>query len=174
MAHEDKAIHKKLGDLFQSINDKPKPDRSNVISTLTTQAELIAPNSGRKLVEALLESRLTSKAEHELTGETKLVVGGYHVVNFVKGTGGEESTKAIVEFVHDLVPGVDVRAWVMGDDDPWEVMIRYDGKKLKSEWYGPDYEQAEEEELPDIYKWWHEGLPDEIREGFINDWKSDD
>jgi hypothetical protein len=36
--------------------------------------------------------------------------------------------------------------------------------------YAPDYDEIKADELPEVYRWWHEGLPSEIKDGFINDW----
>jgi len=76
-----------------------------------------------------------------------------------------------VEFLGKLCSDIDVRACLTGDDDPWEFFFRWQNGTAKRAGYEPDYEEAEKDKLPDVYLWWHKGLPEGIKDGFINEWK---
>ena len=101
-------------------------------------------------------------------------IAGYYRLHFCHGSVGDELIPSIVSFLGDLIPNSDVRAYLHGDDDPWEIFYVYETSRVVEKDYGPDQSERDNDQLPDEYLWWHSGMPKEILEGFINTWKAVD
>lgn len=174
--HPQQNIHTALKNLFPSINDKTEPQRDTFAADLVARAAALNPGQGQALAEALCSAVGTEWGHaidlmNELAAETRGSRHGWHWWHFVHGSRGDDIMGAIVAFVGTLCPGVDVRACLCGDDDPWEIFYRWENGALVQQYYEPDYDETE---LPPVYLWWHEGLPDNIQEGFIHSWREDD
>ena len=169
--HPNSDVQQHLVALFKTINDTPSPDFDNLLSDLRSNASAITPDAGEMRVDALLQAVKEAYGEtHDLVAESRYDIAGYHGMHFVHGSSGDDIMGGIVQFIGDIAPETDVRACLAGDDDPWEIFYRYENGRVVMKAYEPDYEEAEEEELPDVYQWWHAGLPQDIKDGFINDW----
>ena len=81
-----------------------------------------------------------------------------------------ENIENILIFLKGLLPEIIVQAWGCGDDDPWEFWFKFDGDELVREDDEPFNDPEEDEEIKaSIYAWWHQDLPVEIKEGFLNE-----
>jgi len=49
----------------------------------------------------------------------------------VHGSSGLETIEAVIQFIGQIAPGADVRAWLVGDDNPWEMMFRSEAGELE-------------------------------------------
>lgn len=170
--HADSSLHDKLGRLFKTINDKPETDYAKLEENLFLEALSINPEHGEQCVSQLLKciKNEWSSLSEELVAESRYECHGFHCIHFVHSSSGTETLQAIVQFIGDLASGVDVRACLVGDDDPWEVFYRYENGEMVYHYYEPDWDETE---LPEIYQWWHQGLPASITDGFINRWLED-
>jgi hypothetical protein len=170
--HSDSGINSKLELIFKTINDKPEPDYEKIEENLKADAVNINSENGAYLVDKLIKDIKEGNGtpSEDLIAESRDEIAGFHFLHFVHGGSGTDYIGAIIKFLGDLAPGVDVRACLVGDDDPWEIFYRYEQGKVINQYYEPDVDEAEEGELPEVYTWWHEGLPPEIKDGFINEW----
>ena len=76
----------------------------------------------------------------------------------------------ILLFLKGLLPNIHAQAWGCGDDDPWEFWFKFEGDELIREDDEPLNDPDEDEEIKaSIYAWWHQDLPPEIKEGFLNE-----
>jgi hypothetical protein len=174
IAHTDASTQKKLSSIFQTLNDIPRPDLKKIEETLILSSEDLLTVSGSKFALELIHSVKNNDGipANDLRAESKQEINGYCSYHFVHGENGEKIITAIIQFIGDIAPKADVRAWLVGDDDPWEVLFRYESGAVNSKKYEPSIEERNMESLPSEYVWWHKDLPSEISEGFINEWKS--
>lgn len=174
--HDDKDIHTMLSSLFQSTTDSSRPDKEKSEDPLKIVSNSLLPGSAEKLALTFIETVKTSHGDPwiELRAESKETISGYCCYHFIHGYSGEELIPTIVNFIGEIASDADVRAWTVGDDDPWELLCRLQSGQVVSKEYEPEPEERDKENLPDEYVWWHEGLPSEIVEGLINEWKGID
>ncbi len=133
-------------------------------------AKSVNTDNGESLAKNLYNS---IGAKEDLLAEDRDIESGYYTAYFVHGSEGTEIIESIINFLGKLCPEIDARVCLAGDDDPWEIFYRWEAGKVKKEYFEPDDEDVEDE-FPDVYKWWHEGLPEEIKDGFLNEWAEDD
>jgi hypothetical protein len=125
------------------------------------------PEQGQEFAEDLLDT--IDNVEFDLGPESISTIDNYSVAHFVHGSSGDEFIEAIVLFLKSLLPEIDVRAWGCGDDDPWEFWFKFEGDELVREDDEPFNDPEDDEEIKSsIYTWWHQGLPEKIKEGFLN------
>lgn len=130
-------------------------------------ALLINPQAG-EITQELLD--LIDSIEHDLEPETLDYVAGFAVLDFTHGSNGDENIENILIFLKGLLPEIVVQAWGCGDDDPWEFWFKFNGDELVREDDEPFNDPEQDEEIKaSIYAWWHQGLPAEIKEGFLNE-----
>ena len=169
--HSNPETQEKLKSVFGTINDRPKPVYEDIETGLPEKATEISPDKGKELANELLSTVTNSYGSptDDLFAESRWDKAGYHALHFVHGSSGTDIIELIVDFIGELAPGVDVRACLCGDDDPWEIFYRYENGSVKQEYFEPD-EIEDPDELPEVYLWWHDGLPSEIKDGFLNEW----
>jgi NAD-dependent DNA ligase len=158
--HEDPEIIKLLGSLFyESEGDRKK---------ITALCESINTEKGRALSNLLIN--YVDEPQYELSAESLDKIDGYSVCHFVHGSSGDDIVGKIIETLYCLCPGIHAQAWGCGDDDPWEFWFKYENGSVRREDDEPEMDEEEDEEIKNtIYKWWHESMPDSIREGFLNE-----
>jgi len=169
--HPSSETNSQLKDIFQSINDSPSPDPNLIEENIVNIAKSVNVDNGESLAKNLYNS---IDIKEDLLAESRDIESGYYTAYFVHGSEGEEIIESIIDFFGKLCPEIDARACLAGDDDPWEIFYRWETGKVKKEYFEPDDESIEGGEFPDIYKWWHEGLPEEIKDGFLNEWADDE
>ncbi|ATZ63408.1 hypothetical protein [Acinetobacter bereziniae] len=157
--HPNPNLMLKLDELF-------KAHRGDQDKFMTSAVE-INPEMGYELAEDLLNT--VDNVEFDLGPESIYAVDGYSIAHFVHGSSGDEFVEAIVLFLKSLLDEIDVRAWGCGDDDPWEFWFKFEEDELIREDDEPFNDPEEDEEIKSsIYTWWHAGLPEKIKEGFLN------
>ncbi|MBU2714219.1 hypothetical protein [Zooshikella harenae] len=173
--HHDQELNAKLTKVFKTINDKPEPNFKKTKENLLNDALAVSPDNAKELVKSLLKSvkKVYGSPSGYLVAESRQQIGDYHSYHFVHGRSGIDIIRKIIWFLGKLAPGIDVRACLVGDDDPWEIFYRFENGEVVNEYYEPDYDEAKEDTLPEVYQWWHEGLPSRIKDGFINEWKNE-
>jgi hypothetical protein len=133
-----------------------------------SQAALLINPQAAEITQELLD--LIDSIEHDLAPETLDYVAGFAVLDFTHGSNGDENIENILIFLKELLPEIIVQAWGCGDDDPWEFWFKFDGDELVREDDEPFNDPEEDEEIKaSIYAWWHQDLPVEIKEGFLNE-----
>lgn len=138
--HPNTEIMQKLGRLFQEHCGEQ--DKFIAIAVeLNSQL-------GQELAEDLLNT--VDNIDFDLGPESLHAIAGYSVAHFVHGSSGDEFIEAILLFLKALLPEIHTLAWGCGDDEPFN-----------------DPEQ-DDEIKSSIYTWWHTGLPEKIKEGFLN------
>ena len=158
--HTDLKVMAELNRLFE----EHKGDQDKFI------AIAIALNSeqGLELATDLLDS--VDNVEFDLGPETIQSIEGFSIAHFVHGSSGDEFIEAILLFLKALIPDIQTQAWGCGDDDPWEFWYKFEGDELVREDDEPFNDPDEDEEIKtSIYTWWHAGLPNKIKEGFLNE-----
>ncbi len=159
--HPDADIHNMLQTLFKSGNES---DIIRIAKSLNT-------GKGESLAKYLIDY---VDRFHDIVPEWCDTKSGYCICTFTHGSEGDEWIEAIIEFLGKLCSGIDVRACLAGDDEPYEIFYRLINRTVKRQDYSPEFEEAKKDDLPGVYKWWHDGLPDNIKEGWLNDWQDED
>lgn len=128
----------------------------------------INPEQGAELAQDLLD--IVDHVQFDLGPESLYESQGYSIAHFVHGSSGDEFIEAILIFIKALLPDIHTQAWGCGDDDPWEFWFKFEGDDLVREDDEPLNDLDEDATIKEsIYAWWHEDMPDEIKEGFLND-----
>lgn len=172
LKHNNKKYQNKLESVINLLRTAKSSEQESVKDLLLEEINNIAPDIAEDAVNrfflALEEASFEPRDLHtERTG----YIADYYYFNYTHGSNGIEIVEAILQFLLDLAPALDIRAYLRGDDDPWERFYRCESGIVRSTDYEPSFEEAEDDELPDEYEWWHEGLPTEIKAGFIHSWK---
>ena len=132
-------------------------------------AAALNPDNGSQKLDVLLQE-FDDQYGDCLSVESVIEMAGYGAAHMVNGGSGDYIVGRTVKFVHELCEGVHVQAWGCGDDDPWEYWFKvHDGKVIRydDEPWSDDEEDARL--LATIYRWWHTGMPAQIKEGILND-----
>ncbi len=136
--------------------------------------EDLNPDKGRDLFEQF-EAALGSDYHEELFVEEAEEIDGYWCISLMLGGQGDYVTGRLIKFLGDLSADVSAQAWGCGDDDPWEFWFKYEnGRVIRCDHEPYDDDEADEQAYNTVYRWWHEGLPGGIREGFLNEEDDDD
>lgn len=165
-----------LGKIFKTINDAGNFSSENLSYEIEKKVSTLFPDKGL----ALFRSFATSISNEGCSLHEALVAESRHEIehgcclHFVHSASGVFFINAIVKFIGSLSADIDVRACLLGDDDPWEIFYRYQDGEVVEEYCMPDHEEWEDGDFPPVYCWWHEGLPESIKEGFINFWLESD
>ena len=162
--HQDPATHSKLVRLFET-EDPNRDDASR--QAFIDLATDINPDKGENIARAFVRD-LDSKI-HEMFGFEEVTdVAGYCCAGGTHGGAGDRFAARCVKLLYHLCPGIQALAWGMGDDDPWEFWFKHeDGHLIRHD--AEPFDGYDARIRSTIYRWWHEGLPDEIREGMLND-----
>ncbi|MBP2543528.1 hypothetical protein [Acinetobacter guillouiae] len=156
--HPNTEIMQKLGRLFQE-------HRGEQDKFIAVAVELNS-QLGQELAEDLLNT--VDNIEFDLGPESLHTIAGYSVAHFVHGSSGDEFIEAILLFLKALLPEIHTLAWGCGDDDPWEFWFKFEGDELIREDDEPFNDPEQDDEIKSsIYTWWHTGLPEKIKEGFL-------
>jgi hypothetical protein len=158
-SHPDTAIHAQLKELFLSLD--------NGQHRAAQVAEKINPDNGEAVTQSLFQD-LSERYPESIDPETLVDESGFWIAHLVSGGSGDHLCGRIVRYLHDLVPGIRVQAWGCGDDDPWEYWYKMDGDNLIRLDDEP-YEDDDARIFGTIYRWWHETMPENIREGFLHE-----
>lgn len=163
--HPDASIMDKLDSLFtQHQGDE---------NLFLQAAAAINADEGAALAQDLIDQ--VDSVDFDLGPESRYRVAGFSVAHFVHGSAGDEFIEAILLFLKSLLPQIHTQAWGCGDDDPWEFWFKFDGDELIREDDEPFNDPDTDEEIKaSIYVWWHQDMPEEIREGFLNEKSEDD
>ncbi|MES9858770.1 MAG: BRCT domain-containing protein [Sedimenticola sp.] len=162
--HKDPKVMSLLDSLFyESKGNEEK---------ISSICETLSPPNGTVLSKELIG--FVDEPQHDLDAESLEKNEGYSVCHFVHGSAGDDIVGKIIEFLYSLCPEIHAQAWGCGDDDPWEYWFKFEGGALKRKDDEPlmdeDDEDGEDEEIKNtIYAWWHETMPESIKEGFLNE-----
>lgn len=168
----DDKLQEKLMKLVDSWGTADICNKENFSKALLEIARNINPELAEGAVKCFFSALEAAYSEpRDLRAECTGHIADYCYFNYTHGSNGIEIVEAILQFLLDLIPDLDVRAYMHGDDDPWERFYRSDSGLVRSTDYEPSFAETEEDELPDEYGWWHAGLPAEIKAGFIHLWK---
>jgi hypothetical protein len=157
--HLDDQVMKQLEALFTTHHgDEEKFIQSSLV---------INPEAGDTTQELLDQ---IDSVEYDLAPESLVYVAGFAVLDFTHGSNGDENIENILLFLKELLPDIHVQARGQGDDDPWEFWFKFDGDEMVREDDEPFNDPEDDEEIKaSIYQWWHEGMPEQIKEGFLNE-----
>ena len=154
----------KIMELLDSLFYESKGD----IEKISSLCETINPSKGVALSKELIS--FVDEPQHDLDAESIDKIDKYSVCHFVHGSGGDDIVGKIIEFLYSLCPEIHAQAWGCGDDDPWEYWFKFENGSIKREDDEPEMDEDEDEGIKDtIYAWWHESMPDSIKEGFLNE-----
>ena len=168
--------HKALGAMLLLVqgggNRKGERDLRELREKLSSLAEKLDA-SGPDLVGNLIAA-IESASPDDLTlavqGKGRRNVHGYWHVEINFGWAGQEVTSLLVEFFgHLLGDSGDARAYIESNDADW--FCRFVDGEPVSEYYSEAFEdRSRDEEIlaNGVYAWWHDGLPDGIRQGQLN------
>lgn len=162
--HHDPLVHQKLVQLFE-IGDPNHGDEAR--AAFIDLAAEINPAKGDGIAKAFLRD-LDGKIREAFGFEEITDIAGFCCAGGTQGGGGDRFAARCVRFLYHLCPGIQALAWGMGDDDPWEFWMKHeDGHLVRHD--AEPFDGYDARIRSTIYRWWHEGLPAEIREGMLND-----
>ena len=161
--HQDPEVHRKLILLFEGDPDAGDESRQAFIAL----AAEINPEKGDGSASAFLRD-LDDKIREMFGFEDVVELAGFCCAGGTRGGAGDRFAARCVKFLYHLCPGIQALAWGMGDDDPWEFWLKHeDGHLVRHD--AEPFDGYDARIRSTIYRWWHDGLPDEIREGMLND-----
>ena len=163
--------HHKLAALTAVINEFGGQEWSVIRPKVEPIVQDISPKNAQQLLDELIANfdELGYGAE-----DFRLEpVGNSEYLEFTTlfGSPGPELAPSIIGFFGGLSATIDARGYLVGDDDPWEMFIRFiDGEVAEQEYTPFENGEDDAEALKSgVYAWWHEGLPDNIQEGHLHD-----
>jgi hypothetical protein len=118
-----------------------------------------------------VKSASTVIGEHFGAAKDQRVIDDRYIVSdSVFGSSGEEAVYSALENVSSLKGVVDARAYICGDEDPWECFYRViDGGIVAREHTPFEDDEIDLEEYKEgIYHWWHEGVIDGVKAGMLH------
>jgi NAD-dependent DNA ligase len=157
---------------FKTDNNKKNEQinnlfRCNDFEKFMEIAAAINPSQGKELAAQLIA---IAEQPTNLSVESMDQISDFTVANFVHGILGDELAENIVNFIHHLLPESQVHAWGHGDDDPWEYWIKVENGIVQRQDDEPFQSKEDDNDIRStIYTWWHKGMPDAIKVGFLND-----
>lgn len=167
-----------LHELVDAFGESYGKDMESIKSDLITKAITINSDKGEVLVNELTDyvEQYGHGAEDMSLDGKKSEINGFINFNMLFGSPGPEEAPYFVNFFSKLCDESDVRAYITSDEEPWENFIRcIDGKLIENE-YNPYEDRKDDIETFEsgVYQWWHDQLPDNIKEGILNsvDWAS--
>lgn len=132
-------------------------------------ATLINPERAPVLCEAFESGLIDSFYEQVFIDETE-DVGGFWRSSLILDQGGDDVCAGLVNFINLL--GGRAQAWGWGGDDPREVWFKYaNGRVIRYDHAPYLNETADIHASQTLYCWWHETLPQGVREGFLQSLK---
>lgn len=158
LRHPERTIHNELQTMVNSLSS----DKEAAI----TIAQALNPEHGLALTQKLFADM--EEYLEEVHPESVEASAGFWVIHMVNGGMGDHLLGALVRYFHDLKAGTQAQAWGCGDDDPWEFWFKMEGDRLIRLDDEP-YEGRDQRIKGTIYRWWHESMPDAIKEGILNE-----
>ena len=160
---KDSKQQKKLVSLFKTGLSYPD-DFEDIFCKAAIQ---ISGDDASDVAQNYLED-IDNNANEAFSLEDLSTEAGFCRADFLCGHGAEKLALSTLKFLDEIAPGMTLRAWGTGDDDPWEFWVkRENGASVKlddSPGCGHDTQI-----VGTIYRWWHEGLPPKLKEGLIGD-----
>lgn len=157
--HVDKSLQRALGRILRGFGDDEEK--------LFRAAEKINPEQGSTLTRALLR-QLDFGFGDMLLFEEVVARGGYLCAEMTSGAQPQSAGRLLVNYLHALSPDIRALAYGRSDEDPWECWAKiHNGKVVELEC--TPFSGNDELIKGMIYRWWHEEMPDVIREGLLND-----
>ncbi|MCE0555447.1 hypothetical protein [Motilimonas sp. E26] len=165
--HPEPEQHKKLVALLTLHDLNAGQNQDDIDQQFIHLAADINPEKGAELATDLL-NYVTNELYSEFGSESVGEIAGYFTSHWVGGSSGDEIQYGLVSFLHHLCPEIHVLSWGCGDDDPWEFwFFVHDGQVMRFD--DCPFEGEDTILLGTIYRLWHQGLPKQIREGFLYD-----
>jgi len=157
--HPDSAMHRAIGKLLRALPD----DEEKMFSA----AQRISPGRGEALTQSLIES-LDGLLYDSAGFDDVEARHGYLFATLMSGPEVVELAELLVEYFHSLDDGIEVLAYVYGDEDPWECWVKIHlGTPLVIEC--SPYSGDDEYIVSTVYRWWHEGVTPAIQEGMLSE-----
>jgi|GEM_PF-598973 len=168
--HPKQAVHNQLLVLFSlgDINSRIHiSDTEKFRLRFLQLAKQINPDQGQEIATALLQD-FDQKYGETFSCESIWEDSGYCISHWVNGSQGQYIAGRMVKFLYQLCPDIHAQAWGCGDDDPWEYWYKFEDGHVITHEDEPDMDDDSYIENT-IYRWWHESMPDSIREGILNE-----
>lgn len=157
--HQDRAMHRAIGKLLRALPDDEE--------AMFGAAERLAPGRGVALTQSLLES-LDDLLYGAIGFDDVEGRHGYLFATLASGAEVVEAAQLLVGYFHSLNDGIESLAYVYGDEDPWECWVKiHHGAPFVLEC--APYSGDDAFIVGTVYRWWHEGVPSEIREGMLSE-----
>ncbi|WP_320821720.1 hypothetical protein [Reinekea sp.] len=159
--HKSPGIQQHLKALFEALDANDAPGA-------IAAGERMDGEQGAALTENFLASYETHY--EDLCSESVWQRDNYMCMHLVQGSGGDYLTGRLVKYLGQLLQDGTALAWGCGDDDPWEFWFKWHkGAVIRSD--GQPFEDAADDHRSKqtLYRWWHEGLPEWLVEGYLNE-----
>ncbi len=164
--HSDKSKQNQLRNLIEQIQSEL--DFNKLGGLLTPFGQPVNVDELRALADI--------GDHHYFQPESIDKVDSYDTYSFVHGSSSVEFIEAFLVLIEKLIPNVDARAYIRGDEDPWEQFIRIKSGELLSEEHVPFEDEDLDTEVvtSGCYAWFHESLPDHLHFGHLEKSKNSD
>ncbi len=166
--HQDPSTHASLVRLIETGAGQDDASRQGFVDL----AAEINADKGEGIAKAFLRD-LDDRIHEHFGFDDVDDVAGFCRASATCGGGGDRYAARCVKLLYHLCPGIQAQAWGMGDDDPWEFWLKHeDGHLVRHD--AEPFDGYDARIRSTIYRWWHDGLPDVIREGMLNDSDEED
>lgn len=88
--------------------------------------------------------------------------GDFIKVSYSLGSSWDSDITFLANYIKDKFDTKEFYAYLVGDDDPWEVFGKYEDNKFI---FKTCFDGDKKSITKPIYDWWHHGLPEGISEG---------
>ena len=178
----DQVSHKKVGALIKKLEflNSRGPDDAAILARLEKAAQDINPDDGKRALAALRRGLKKIDPLYEpyqlyiCNGDDKRTsIAGYWQFGFTFGGLDDAVGKAsaMLAYLGRLVPDIDVRAFMENTSVGSETFARVIGNKVIWKHHDPGFSEAKDRKAfaSGVYPWWHNGLPDKIKVGILNE-----
>ena len=178
----DQASHKKVGAFIKKLEffGSKRPDDAEILARLEKAAQNISPDAGKRAFAALQRGLKKIDASYEpyelciCNGDDKRTsIAGYWQFGFTFGGLDDARGKAnaMLAYLGQLVPDIDVRGFMENTSVGSETFVRVIDGKVTWKNHDPGNGEAKDKKAFEsgVYPWWHDGLPDKIKVGILND-----
>lgn len=157
--HIDLSLMRKLDDLFG-----PDALQDHKFSQL---AKRVHSSQGHLYAAEYL--RIAQHFEHSLPQAQFQQSAGFSIISFRHKQHGDIVINALVNFLKQLVPDLNIQAWGYDAEKAWEYWLKFEEKTLRCE-QNQFHPQAQQDlsTIHRIYHWWHQDLPEILKTGLMN------
>lgn len=142
-------------------------DRADLETRFREAAAILGGDDASEAARRYLDDVENNIHEH-FSIEGVSAIHGFCRADFICGHGAQKFALSTLRLLDELSPDITLRAWGTGDEDPWEFWVKRENGQSTCLEDSPETGR-DRRIFGTVYRWWHEGMPVELREGLINE-----